>query len=378
MTKLWRGFLSVMLLMFIPALNCAPKEALAASPVASQKGWEKDFEDTLVEAKKEGRVVVYQTAAPNIREAMAKAFYSKYGIIVESLTGTGSQVSEKLIRERRAGLYLADVFQGGVTTPTILLKPNNVLDPLEPSFIIPDIKDPNQIKKIWWEGKLRWVDSDHKIMSFMAFPQPWAVINTNVVKPEEISSYKDLLNPKWKGKIVLFDPTMPGPGGKHFSTSSKYIVGLDFWRDFAKQEPVILRDSRIVVENVARGKYAFTLAPLTDVVEAFRRDGAPIAYRTPAEGSALTAGHGGLAIMNRPAHPNAARIFINWVLSKEGVELFSRVYNSHSAREDVATDFLAPERKRLPGVKYVWPENEEFLLEEGKFYAQGREILGIK
>ena len=378
MTKLWRGFLSVMLLTFIPALSCAPKAALAASPVASQKGWEKDFEDTLAEAKKEGRVVVYQTAAPNIREAMAKAFYNKYGIVVDSLTGTGSQVSEKLIRERRAGLYLADVFQGGVTTPTILLKPNNVLDPLEPSFIIPDIKDPNQIKKIWWEGKLRWVDSDHKIMSFMAFPQPWAVINTNVVKPEEINSYKDLLNPKWKGKIVLFDPTMPGPGGKHFSTSSKYIVGLDFWRDFAKQEPVIMRDSRMVVENVARGKYAFTLAPLTDVVEAFRRDGAPLAYRTPAEGSSLTTGHGGVAIMNRPAHPNAARIFINWLLSKEGVELFSRVYNVQSTRDDVATDFLAPERKRLPGFKYVWPENEEFLLEEGKFYAQGREIFGIK
>ena len=134
----------------------------------------------------------------------------------------------------------------------------------------------------------------------------------------------------------------------------------------------------MVVENVARGKYAFTLAPLTDVVEAFRRDGAPIAYRTPAEGSALTTGHGGLAIMNRPAHPNAARIFINWLLSKEGVELFSRVYNVQSTRDDVATDFLAPERKRLPGFKYVWPENEEFLLEEGKFYAQGREIFGIK
>ena len=388
MTKSWRGFLSAMLLMFIPALSCAPKVALAReylpqsksspSPVAIQKGWEKDFEDTLVAAKKEGRVVVYQTAAPNIREAMAKAFYNKYGIVVDSLTGTGSQVSEKLIRERRAGLYLADVFQGGVTTPTILLKPNNVLDPLEPSFIIPDIKDPNQIKKIWWEGKLRWVDSDHKIMSFMAFPQPWAVINTNVVKPEEINSYKDLLNPKWKGKIVLFDPTMPGPGGKHFSTSSKYIVGLDFWRDLAKQEPVILRDSRMVVENVARGKYAFTLAPLTDVVEAFRRDGAPLAYRTPAEGSSLTTGHGGVAIMNRPAHPNAARIFINWLLSKEGVELFSRVYNVQSTRDDVATDFLAPERKRLPGFKYIWPENEEFLREEGKFYVQGREIFGIK
>ncbi len=387
--KTWYGIISTIVLIFVLTLGCAPKAAqtkesppgsnIPAPPSASQKvGWEKEFEDTLVEAKKEGKVVVYQTAGPDLRDALAKAFFTKYGITVESLTGTGFQVSEKIIRERRAGLYLSDLYQGGVTTPTILLKPAGVLDPLEPTFIIPDVKDPEIIKKIWWEGKLHWVDPDHKILSFMAFPIPWAVINTDLVKPDEISSYKDLLNPKWKGKIVLFDPTMTGPGGKLFSTSSRYIVGIDFWRDFAKQDPVILRDSRIVVEDVARGKYAFTLSPLTDVVEAFRREGAPLAYRMPIEGGSLTAGHGGIAIVNHPAHPNASRIFVNWLLSKEAVELFSKVYNVQSARDDISTDFLAPERKRLPDIKYVWPETEEFLKEEGQFYAQGREIFGIR
>ena len=322
--------------------------------------------------------MVYQTAGPDLRDALAKAFFSKFGITVESLTGTGFQVSEKIIRERRAGLFLSDLYQGGVTTPTLLLKPAGVLDPLEPTFIIPDLKDPELIKKIWWEGKLQWVDSDHKILSFMAFPIPWLVINTDLVKIDEINSYRDLLNPKWKGKIVMFDPTMTGPGGKLFSTSSRYIVGLDFWREFAKQDPLILRDSRIVVEGVARGKYAFTISPLTDVVEAFRREGAPLAYKMPVEGGSLTTGHGGIAILNNAPHPNAAKIFINWLLSKETVELFSKVYNVHSAREDVSTDFLAPERKRQPDIKYVWPEVEDFLLEESKYYTQGREIFGIR
>src|SRR3972149_2861201 len=99
---------------------------------------------------------------------------------------------------------------------------------------------------VWWEGKLRWVDPDHKILVFIAFPIPWAVINTDLVKPEEINSYKDLLNPKWKGKIILLDPTMTGPSGKLFSTSVKFLVGIEFWRDLAKQEPVITRDSRVV------------------------------------------------------------------------------------------------------------------------------------
>lgn len=387
--KLWHGIVSTILLIFVLALGCAPKAAqtketppgpnIPAPPSVGQKqGWEKEFEDTLVEAKKEGKVVVYQTAGPDLREALAKAFFNKYGITVESLTGTGFQVSEKIIRERKAGLHLSDLYQGGVTTPTLLLKPAGVLDPLEPTLIIPDLKDPELIKKIWWEGKLRWVDSDHKILTFMAFPIPWLVINTDLVKIDEINSYRDLLNPKWKGKIVMFDPTMTGPGGKLFSTSSKYIVGLDFWREFAKQDPLILRDSRIVVEGVARGKYAFTISPLTDVVEAFRREGAPLAYKMPVEGGSLTTGHGGIALLNNAPHPNAAKIFINWLLSKETIELFSKVYNVHSSREDVSTDFLAPERKRQPDIKYVWPEVEDFLLEEAKYYAQGREIFGIR
>src|SRR3990167_7263981 len=215
--KLWYGITSAIVLIFVLTLSCAPKAAQPketpapgsnmTTPSAGQKvGWEKDFENTLIEAKKEGKVVVYQTAGPDLREALAKAFFNKYGITVESLTGTGFQVSEKIIRERRAGLYLSDLYQGGVTTPTLLLKPAGVLDPLEPTFIIPDIKDAELIKKIWWEGKLQWVDSDHKILSFMAFPIPWLVINTDLVRIDEINSYRDLLNPKWKGKIVWFDP----------------------------------------------------------------------------------------------------------------------------------------------------------------------------
>lgn len=386
------GFPVLMILFsaMILLISCAPKAApleetrpletsVPGTPSVVQKtGWEKEFEDTLVKGKKEGRVVVYQTAGPELREAMAKAFFSKYSITMESLPGLGVGVAEKIIREKKAGLNLSDLYQGGVTTPTLLLKPAGVLDSLDSSFIIPDLKEPEVIKKVWWEGRLRWVDSDHKILSFMAFPLPFAVINTNLVKPDEINSYKDLLNPKWKGRIILLDPTMTGPSGKAFSTSSKFIIGIDFWKDLARQDPVILRDARLVVEGVAQGKYAFTVSPLTDVVEAFRREGAPLAYTTPAEGQSLTTGHGGIAIIKDAPHPNASKIFINWLLSKEGVELFSKVYNVHSAREDILVDFLSPERKRLSNIKYVWPEVEDFLLEESKFYSQGREIFGLR
>lgn len=389
--KLWHFTLAALLVVMLLALSCAPKPApsqepsaaksaaTVSQPSAPKQGWEKEFADTLAGAKKEGRVVAYMTPGPELRDAIAKAFFNKYGITLEPLTGTGFQVSEKIIRERKAGLHLSDLYQGGVTTPTILLKPAGVLDPLEPQFIIPDLKDPEQIKKTWWEGKLRWVDEkDRRILTFMAFPIPWVIINTDMVRPDEISSYKDLLNPKWKGKIILLDPTMTGPSGKLFSTSSKFLVGIEFWRDLAKQDPAISRDSRVVVEGVSKGKYAFTISPLTDVVEAFRREGAPLAYRMPVEGATLTAGHGGIAILNNAPHPNAAKIFINWLLSKEAVELYSKVYNVHSLREDVATDFLAPERRRQPDIKYIWPEVEDFLVEEAKFYAQGREIFGIR
>lgn len=366
----------------VPGTTPLPGESLGKTPGAApvKAGWELEMQQTAEAAKKEGTVVVYMTAGASVREALVKTFGGRYGVSVEAVSLTGPQLSEKLIRERRAGLYLGDVYQGGVTTPITGLKPLGIFDPLEPAFILPELKDPELIKQTWWDGKLLWVDNDHKVIAFGAFAQDWVLINTDLVKPEELRSLKDLLNPKWKGKVLMYEPSMAGAGSKLFGVISEFMLGLDFWREFARQEPVILRDHRQMVEWVAQKKYSIAVAPRPEESQQFKNAGAPVLLLPPpVEGIHLTAGSGGLALINQAAHPNAAKLYINWILSKEGLTTYTRAYGSPGARLDVPTDFLPPDRLRQPGVKYFWADYEGYLLKEAAYYyKEAREIFGIR
>ena len=176
----------------------------------------------------------------------------------------------------------------------------------------------------------------------------------------------------------MFDPTMTGAGGKLFSVTATQIMGMDFWRDLARQEPVFYRDHRLMVEGVARGKYYIGLAAKPDEVALFKDAGAPLTHRTPVEGIGLTTGSGGLALPAKAPHPNASRIFINWLLSKDGAKVFSEAFDAQSARMDVPTDFLSADKIRQPGVKYFYAESEEFLKLEPDLAKEARQIFGIK
>lgn len=81
----------------------------------------------------------------------------------------------------------------------------------------------------------------------------------------------------------------------------------------------------------------------------------------PKEGTVITTGIGAISLINRAAHPNAAKLFINWFLSKEGQTLYSRAYNSHSARVDVPTEGIDPATLRVAGEKYYNSETEDYL-----------------
>lgn len=346
---------------------------------ALQNGWEDELQKTTEAARREGKVVIYMTAGAEVRTALVKSFGEKSGVALEATSVSGNQMSERLIRERKAGLYLADIYIGGATTPITILKPAGVFENLETSFILPELKDPEIIKRTWWDGSLLWVDQDHKVIALLAYAQDWALINTEIVKVEEIKALKDLLNPKWKGKIVMFDPTTTGAGGQLFGALATYITGLDYWREFAKQEPVILGDHRLMVEWVARAKYSIAVAPRPNEVQEFQKAGAPILLLPPpTEGIHLVAGSGTAALINQAPHPSAARLFINWLLSKEGLTIFSQAFGSPSARLDVPTNFLPPDRIRQPGVRYIWAGGEDYLVKEPALHKDAREIFGIK
>lgn len=353
----------------------APESASSASKEispSSAEGWQVKWDNLLKEAKKEGILSMYSTGGGEIRDAIIKPIQEKLGLKLEFITGKGAEVSQRLISERRSGIYLADVYIGGSTTILTQLKPAGMLDPMEKDIFLPEALDP----KAWYGGGLKWKDKDRSAISFITFAVPPLTINTTLVKPDEIKSYKDLLNPKWKGKIILNDPTVAGVGLRFFLIAGGIIMGHDYMRELVKQEPLILRDQRQQVEWVAQGKYAIVVTTKPEIVADFVKAGAPLAHITPSEGMWTSAGSGNLALINRAPHPRAAQAFINWVLTRDAQILFSKAYGAPSARTDVPTEGLDPATLVKPGIKYIEGDAEEIELGSVEQRKLAVEIFG--
>ncbi len=320
---------------------------------------------------KEGKVVVYFSAGARQRIIIGQAFEKRHGIVVEGIGAPGSAFAERILAERRAGIYQADVIIPGSTTTITQLKPAGAVDPLEPVIILPEVLNP----KVWCDGGLRWLDADRKVLAISIFASTTLVINTTLVKPDEIKSWRDLLNPKWKGKIVWNDPTRPGSPSKWAGVMGDRLLGWDYVKDFAKQQPIILKDKRQAIEWVAHGKYPIVLNPNPSILIDFSEAGASLQYVLPVEGGYLTSGYGALSLINRAPHPNAAKVFINWMLTKEGQSAFAKGTGQPASRLDASTEGVWSNLIPVPGKKYVVSDDEEFVKRQPEHMRLAKEIF---
>lgn len=370
--------LSLVILIILPLLSCAPAEktqnpvvSVSEQPLAVKASWEEEWNKITKEGRKEGWVVIYSTLGSDTTNLLTKVFKEKYGVSLEFISGRGAEVAQKLSTERKAGIYNADIWLGGVGSAITLLKPQNAFDKLEPVLILPEAVDP----KMWVGGELEFVDRERTMMAHLSYVVPPLAINTSLVKPEDIKSHRDLLQPRWKGKMVMQDPTSAGTGISWFSVLSTQL-GYDFMRELAKQDPVIIGDRRLQLDWVAQGKYPVAIAPQSDTVGMFKREGAPVAQLILDDGTYVAAGSGFIILVNKAAHPNAARLFINWFLGKEAQTLYSKSNLLPSSRLDVPTDHLDPVTVRQSGVKYFNRNNEEFIAGDLERQKVAREIFG--
>jgi iron(III) transport system substrate-binding protein len=311
----------------------------------------------LAVAKEEGKVVIYGRGDPEVRKELQKTFTEKYGIGLDfTYFPRGGEMAAKIKKERAAGLYIADVIIHGPTTMTNLLKPAGLLDPLEPLLILPEVKEPK-----FWRPRLYFIDKDRMMKPMRAGWSKLVVCNTNLVKEGEMTSHRDLLDPKWKGKIVMYDPTRPGAGDAFVALLHLFWPreqAVAFLKQLAKQEPVITRDLRLPVEWVARGKYAIGIGLRAEAIPEFLKLGAPVALLRLKEGCLLAPGAGNIAVVKKRPHPNATTLFVNWILSREGATAWSKADSRASARVDVPTDWVHPMYLPEPGEK-AWVEDEE-------------------
>ena len=326
---------------------------LATQSHAAQADWKRDWEQTLAAARKEGQVNVYIYRYEGLLQEFKREFP---GINVVSVTGRGNELTNRIMAERRAGRFLADVYSGGTNSLYNTLYKGKVLDPLKPLLVLPEVTDVTK----WFGKEHRYADPEGKyIFAFIGSPSnAQLAYNTHLVNPKEFKSYTDVINPKWKGKIVSLDPRDTGLG----ATMQFYYYSPEICPEFMKKffggmDVTYAKNFRQMTDWLAQGKFAICMG-CKDSARA-KNQGLPVDdFDTNGwkEGSSFSAGGGSISYLNQAPHPNAAKVFLNWFLSPKGQIALQKLGDpddaANSRRIDIPKDDIPPDNRLQPGVKY--------------------------
>jgi ABC-type Fe3+ transport system substrate-binding protein len=324
-----------------------------AAVFGAQADWKMDWEQTLAAAKKEGQVNIYIYRYERLLQDFKKDYP---GINVVSVTGRGTELTARLMAERRAGKYIADVYSGGTNGNYNMLYKGKVLDPVKPALILPEVVDQSK----WYGKEHRYADPEGQyIFAYLANPSgAQLAFNSNLVNPKEFKSYWDVANPKWKGKIVSLDPRDTGLGATMQFFYYNPEIGPEFMKKFfGGMDILYAKNFRQMTDWLAQGKYAICMG-CKDSLRA-KGQGLPVDdFDTNKwkEGSSFSSGGGSLSMPNQAPHPNAAKVFINWFLSRKGQIALQKLGDPddppNSRRIDIPKDDVPMEARLQPGVKY--------------------------
>jgi ABC-type Fe3+ transport system substrate-binding protein len=333
---------------------------LCLSPELVQADWKSDWDQTVKAAEKEGQVNVYIAGYSAIVDSgMFQKAYPKIKVV--SATGSGTDLTARLAAERRAGKYIADVYNGGGNSLYQVLYLGKMLEPIKPALLLPEVTDGSK----WWEGKQKYLDKEGQYIvvyegNVSAGGGP--SYNTQLLDPREFKSYWDFINPKLKGKIVSTDiRKVRGAGIPWQFLYYHPDLGPKFIRRFVTEmEPTMSADLRQAVDWLATGRFILYIPSQGGPIVKAKNQGLPVdqfgTYHFK-EGVNLSSAFGSLAFLNRAPHPNAAKVFVNWLLSREGQTLFQKVVSvsgdaRNSRRIDVPKDHIPQEEQRRDKMSY--------------------------
>lgn len=273
--------------------------------------------DLVQKACAEGQVVFYTQHSESQANQIAAIFQKSFPCIkVLVVSAVGGRITERVLNEVQTGKSQGDVLMSNDMNTINILEQKKWLRSWTPPSAD---KYPDGAKQqgVWYAGA-----------SAIIYP----VYNTDLVKPEDApKTWKDLLDPKWKGKIAAPDVALGGTSWmQYFFFRKKY--GDDFIRLFAAQKPTLFLSDQTMTLAVARGEFPIGL--LGSPSYSFRVDqGAPLKNVYPADG--VIAVPDAVMLPEHSPHPNAAELFGNWYLSKEGQTAEITIRGIWSFRKDL-------------------------------------------
>jgi ABC-type Fe3+ transport system substrate-binding protein len=326
---------------------------IAPGASLAQTDWKKEWEKTLAAAKAEGQITVYSSTYERVLEAFKKEYPE---IKVTSVGGRSSEVATRIIAERRAGKYLADVVAVGSNTSFNVLYRAKALDPLKPTFILPEVLD--QAK--WLGGEHPFIDPERQyIFVYLSNPSSVFDYNSKSVNPAELNSYWDVVTPKWKGKIISLTPTSTTMGSTLQFLYYHPELGQEFLKKlFGGMDATFSGDPRQMLDWLAQGKFSICLGCRNNEIARAKKQGLPVGTLDTSawkEGGRISLS-GSLSLVNKAPHPNAAKILINWYLSRNGQIAVQKEGTSdegvNSRRIDIPKDDVDPAYRLIEGRRY--------------------------
>jgi iron(III) transport system substrate-binding protein len=296
--------------------------------------------------------VVATQPRPKLRTDLPAAFQRRFGIELEYQGIPTGELMSRLDSERAAGQYNLDVVLAGATSLYTQAMPNRLLDPLRPALVSPEVTDGSK----WVSGRVWFMDPEQEYLLRLSNLKSLVVaVNTDYFPASTITSWRDLLDSRYRGKISVHDPGIAGSG---WNTANYLLrmLGEDYVRTlYVDQQPGLSRDERQLSDWIARGAYPISLGLTATQIEPLREDAFPIAVvlrDTPEAPGVISGGTGLGGLVNRAPHPNAAKLFLNWIAMPEGQQVWNQALEFLSVRTDVDNAWAADYVKPRPGVNY--------------------------
>lgn len=289
-------------------------------------------------ATKEGQVTWYTSADLQLAEKVGKAFEQKFpGVRARVERAGGERIFSRVAQEYAAGLHVPDAVSTGDAAQFIAWKRSGLLAAYVPDDVAKHIPTEHRDR----DGLYATVRASLCVMAY----------NTQLVSSGEApKSFADLLDPKWKGKIVKAHPSYSGT----IMTSTYQMVrelGWGYLEKLAQQQLLQIQSATDTPKKVVLGERPVMADGNESNVLLLKEAGQPIELIYPSEGTPSIVQPS--AVFTAAPHPNAARLFQNYLFSVEGQELFVNIGGLRSVHALVKDK---PGRAPLSSIK-VWKDD---------------------